>query len=70
MKAMELFAMRVVNSTLPFHRRCQSKAAALSLAHHVGEVEAPSLRLGPRLGAPRFVAMARLLDRIIGLRKR
>ena len=34
--------MRVVESTLPFHRRCQSIAAALSLAHHAGKMEAPS----------------------------
>ena len=42
----------------------------LSLVRVFGEEEAPLLRLGSRLSAPRPVAMGRLLDRLGRLRKR
>src|SRR5580704_10041453 len=42
----------------------------LSLVRVFGEEEAPRLRLGSRLSAPRPVAMGRLLDRLGELRKR
>src|SRR3981081_3297206 len=42
----------------------------LSLVRVSGEEEAPRLRLGSRLSAPRPVAMNRLLDRLARVRKR
>ena len=54
--------MRVVEGTLPcFDRRCRRMAVALSLVRLSGEEEAPRLRLGSRLSAPRPVAMGRAL---------
>ena len=56
------FSMSVVEGTLSlFDRRCCRCAVALSLVRLFSEEEAPHLRLGSRLSAPRPVAMGRTL---------
>ena len=55
---------------LLFDLNCRQKAAASPLVRLYSEEEAPLPRLGPRLSAPRPVAMCRLLDRLVGRRKR